>query len=476
MLVHIIRKELIDQMLSLRFAIACAVCASALLLSALVLARNFSEASSIYHMNQVMHRNDVLQRTRVWDLWQGVTVDRPLNVMNALVGGMHSSLTESVKVQMGNRLDFPEDYEKNPLLPLFPKVDFVFITGIIMSLLALAFSYDAVSGEKESGVLKLVMSYSVPRDLVLMGKWIGGYLALVLPFLLSFCASMVVLMLFPEVVIGPSDALVILSLVAAALLYLAVVYSLGIFVSCRTEMASTSITVLLLVWVVFILAVPNMAPYLTSQLLPVSSRESVDREKGEMQGEMSRKYMAAVEEEVKRSGKNRNQVVQDSVFQEKMRKVSEEHQQMLQKVEDNYAVKIQEQTRWSGIVARISPLTSFNLAAFNLAASGIEQERRYIDALKKYSTSWEEYSNEKRKAWDEFMKQRQQAGGAMSFNPQDMERFNNLDLSDYPRFHFEHMSFRERVVSVWMDVVLLVVWAVLFFMLAYISFLRYDVQ
>ncbi|HIG57616.1 MAG TPA: DUF3526 domain-containing protein [Candidatus Handelsmanbacteria bacterium] len=476
MLVHIIRKELIDQMLSLRFAIACAVCASALLLSALVLARNFSEASSIYHMNQVMHRNDVLQRTRVWDLWQGVTVDRPLNVMNALVGGMHSSLTESVKVQMGNRLDFPEDYEKNPLLPLFPKVDFVFITGIIMSLLALAFSYDAVSGEKESGVLKLVMSYSVPRDLVLMGKWIGGYLALVLPFLLSFCASMVVLMLFPEVVIGPSDALVILSLVAAALLYLAVVYSLGIFVSCRTEMASTSITVLLLVWVVFILAVPNMAPYLTSQLLPVSSRESVDREKGEMQGEMSRKYMAAVEEEVKRSGKNRNQVVQDSVFQEKMRKVSEEHQQMLQKVEDNYAVKIQEQTRWSGIVARLSPLTSFNLAAFNLAASGIEQERRYIDALKKYSTSWEEYSNEKRKAWDEFMKQRQQAGGAMSFNPQDMERFNNLDLSDYPRFHFEHMSFRERVVSVWMDVVLLVVWAVLFFMLAYISFLRYDVQ
>lgn len=74
------------------------------------------------------------------------------------------------------------------------------------------------------------------------------------------------------------------------------------------------------------------------------------------------------------------------------------------------------------------------------------------------------------------MKQRQQAGGAMSFNPQDMERFNNLDLSDYPRFHFEHMSFHERVVSVWMDVVLLVVWAVLFFMLAYISFLRYDVQ
>ena len=476
MLVHIIRKELIDQMLSLRFAIACAVCASALLLSALVLARNFGEATSIYHMNQVMHRNDVLQRTQVWDLFQGVTVDRPLNVMNALVGGMHTGLTESVKVHMGNRLDFPEDYEKNPLLPLFPKVDFVFITGIIMSLLALAFSYDAVSGEKESGVLKLMMSYSVPRDLVLLGKWIGGYLALVLPFLLSFCASMVVLVLFPEVVIGASDALAIFSLVGVALLYLAVVYSLGLFVSCRTEMASTSITVLLLVWVVFILAVPNMAPYLTSRLLPTPSRESVDREKGEMMSEMSRKYMAAVEEEVKRTGKNQMQVYQDSVFQEKMKKVGEDHQKMLQKVEDDYAAKMQEQTRWSGIVARLSPLTSYNLAAFNLAASGIEQERRYIDALKQYSTSWEEYSNEKRKAWDEFMKQRQRAGGMITFTSQDMERFSNLDLSDYPRFDFEYMTFRERAASVWMDITLLGVWAILFFMLAYISFLRYDVK
>lgn len=159
-----------------------------------------------------------------------------------------------------------------------------------------------------------------------------------------------------------------------------------------------------------------------------------------------------------------------------MEKMGEDWQAEMQKVEDDFATKIEEQTRWSGIVARLSPLTSFNLAAFNLAASGLEQERRYIDALKQYGESWTEYSNEKRKAWDEFMQQRQRAGGEMMFTSADMERFNNLDLSDYPRFHFEYMSFRDRVASVWMDVVLLGVWAVLFFMLAYISFLRYDVK
>ena len=130
MLLHIVHKELLDQLLSLRFAVACVVCAVTLMVSALVLARNYGEAMASYNVNQVMHRNEVTQRTRVFDLWQGVVVDRPLNVMNVLVRGMNSSLTESIKVQAGNRLDFPETYHKNPLIPLFPTVDFVFVVGI----------------------------------------------------------------------------------------------------------------------------------------------------------------------------------------------------------------------------------------------------------------------------------------------------------------------------------------------------------
>ena len=40
-----------------------------------------------------------------------------------------------------------------------------------------------------------------------------------------------------------------------ALLYLAAIYSLGILVSTRTQLASTSITVLLMVWVLVVLVV-----------------------------------------------------------------------------------------------------------------------------------------------------------------------------------------------------------------------------
>ena len=111
MLSHIIRKELLDQLLSLRFAIACVVCLVVILLSSIVLTRDYREAMSTYNMNMVIHRNEVLQRSEVWSLQQGVTVDRPLNVMNVLVRGFNAELSESVRVQPRNRLDFPEVYE-----------------------------------------------------------------------------------------------------------------------------------------------------------------------------------------------------------------------------------------------------------------------------------------------------------------------------------------------------------------------------
>ena len=474
MLLHIIRKELLDQLLSLRFAIACGVCLLVFLLSSIVLTRDYREAMSTFNMNKVMHRNELLQRTQVSSLFEGVTVDRPLNIMNTLVRGLSKELMESVRVQPGNRLDFPEGWEQNPVLPLFPAVDFVFIVGIIMSLLALAFSYDAVSGEAESGVLKLLMSYSAPRDLVLLGKWIGGYLALIAPFVVSFVLALIVILLFPEVQPDIDSWLAILALFALALLYLAAIYSLGLFVSCRTRLASTSITVLLLVWVVLILAVPNMAPYAVGQFVSIPSRDEIDREKQVKERELSDRYQRIVEEEKERLGTD--DIWQDEGFKKRQQDMSEEFKDEIQKIEDSFLKQMNRQTRLSGIVARISPLTSFNLAAFDLAAAGIAQEEEYVEALKAFSGTWQEYSEEKQKAWREFLQRQRSEDGSVSINSGDMERFNILDLSDAPRFDFSSMPIGDRLSVVYGDLLLLALWNVVFFMLAYLSFLRYPVE
>ena len=40
-------------------------------------------------------------------------------------------------------------------------------------------------GEKESGLLRLVLSNAAPRHQVLLSKWFGGYVTLIMPFLLA---------------------------------------------------------------------------------------------------------------------------------------------------------------------------------------------------------------------------------------------------------------------------------------------------
>ncbi len=476
MLLHIVRKELLDQLLSLRFAIACGVCLIVFLLSAVVLTRDYREGLSTYNMNRVMHRNELQQRNEIWSLNEGVTVDRPLNLMNTLVRGLSKELTESVRVQPGNRLDFPEGWEQNPVLPLFPPVDFVFIVGIIMSLLALAFAYDGVSGEAETGVLKLLMSYSAPRDLVLLGKWLGGYLALAAPFTVSFVLALLVVLLFPDVQPDAESSLALLALYGLALLYLGAVYSLGLFVSCRTRLASTSITVLLLLWVSLILAVPNMAPYVVSQVVPIPSAEEVDREKQALQREQQQRFQEIIAEEQERLG--RDNVWGDESVQERFRVAAEESQAEIQKIEDSFRTQVAGQTRLSGILARMSPLTSFNLAAFDLAAAGIAQEEEWVASLEAFGDTWSAYSEEKQRAYREWLQEQMAAShsGGVTITPQDMERFNqDLDLSDAPRFSFSHMSVSDRLAGIYVDLALLALWNVAFFMLAYLSFLRYDI-
>ena len=58
--------------------------------------------------------------------------------------------------------------------PDVTKVDWAFIIGYVLSLIALLFTFDAVSSERERGTLRLMLANSVPRHTILIGKFLGG--------------------------------------------------------------------------------------------------------------------------------------------------------------------------------------------------------------------------------------------------------------------------------------------------------------
>ena len=81
----------------------------------------------------------------------------------------------------------------NPLSLMFGKIDFQFIVTFVLSLMALIFMFSVISGEKESGTLRLLISHSVPRWKIIMAKITGGYLVFLIPFVASLVFVLIIL-------------------------------------------------------------------------------------------------------------------------------------------------------------------------------------------------------------------------------------------------------------------------------------------
>jgi ABC-type Na+ efflux pump permease subunit len=83
----------------------------------------------------------------------------------------------------------PENVDK----AAFGKLDFVFIIQMVASLIVLLFASDLIAGEKEMGTLRAILSNSVPRHTILLGKLAGGFLTVWIPFVTTFVLGMVFL-------------------------------------------------------------------------------------------------------------------------------------------------------------------------------------------------------------------------------------------------------------------------------------------
>ena len=246
------------------------------------------------------------------------------------------------------------------------------------------------------------------------------------------------------------------------LLYLAAVYGMGIFVSARTHLASTSITVLLMVWVLMVLVVPNLAPYLAAEAVPLRNFMEVEEEKAAASETASEAFEQELDEftannpEVERWGDDGRWGAMWNLRYQKLalQRIDDEG-----RIEGRYANELAAQVAVARHLSRLSPFSSFAYAATELAGAGLTEDRRFRHSLPEYRRRLTVYVTELySRSWAE----------QTIDEPQD--------LSGRPLWIYGRAPVGERLAAVLPDVMLLAAWTVLFFMAAYLSFLRYDVK
>ncbi len=145
----------------------------------------------------------------------------------------------------------------NPYLALFSFFDMVFIFQLVLGLLAILIASETISGEKEDGTLRLILTTNVSRAQVLAGKILAGLTTLAIPTALGFILLTILLLGTEHIEIGIGEWARVGLLLALSLLYLLVFYLIGLAISCATHRSATSLIYALFTWALLAIVLPN---------------------------------------------------------------------------------------------------------------------------------------------------------------------------------------------------------------------------
>lgn len=466
----IVKRELLDHLLSLRFALFTVLCLALIPLSFHVNRKSYEARLSDYNQLVQKYREDLDKTTDIVDVKpKGFRPPSPLSVF---VVGLEETMPRyftAVKdegVQMGENAA-----GSDPLGSLFGKLDFLFVVKVILSLVAIVFTFDAIAGEKQSGTLRLAFSNPVPRHVALLGKLLGSLITFSVPFVLAWLAGMVLLAASPLPFFVGDSFLRIISMLLLAILYVSVFLNLGIFVSSRARTPMTSIIALLLIWVGIVLVVPKVATVIGRIVHPARSREMLNIEKSLIVRDVEAEKNKLIREKDAASLIGSDIMVYYDEYRKLRTPIVEELQEkrysLLRSLIADYQRERSIQEAVTANIARLSPSTPLDFAMAELAGTGLGELRRFRETAEKYQevVTREVFD----KYWKDVLINAQ--GGV-----QKIMGFEPFQKGSVPAFSLRRQTLSEIVESIWLDLVLLGIFNVLFFMGAYAAFLRYDVR
>jgi ABC-type transport system involved in multi-copper enzyme maturation permease subunit len=313
--------------------------------------------------------------------------------LSVFAKGLGDSLPSYLGMTRNGITQGPPSAFSAPLSQLLGHLDFLFVVGTVFSLLALLFTFDAVAGEREAGTIRITLSNSVPRDLFLWSKLIGGYLVFVVPFLVSFLFGLLMLVWqgFP---LGESDiSSRVLSLTLASLLYIGVFFAIGTVISTYLDSAKTALIVIFTVWVFVVLITPRVGFLAAKVIAPTRTSQSVYMEKtairDDFDAELSEQKKKIVMETP--ADERGTRIIAGEVaneIDERMKPFEEEYRQKFQdqahKLDRDYKREIERQEQVGETLSRITPTSSLIYLTTNLTQTGKRQRSNYFQMGDRY--------------------------------------------------------------------------------------------
>jgi len=505
MLKTIIYREFLANIITLRFLLGLLICIGLVGANAYVLTRSYEDRLQSYQLAVQAHTDEIRDIEAYSDLSirHRPKADKKPRLTSILNEGVEGLLGNTVEVSYNLvPVKAQEHGSDNPYLAVFRRIDLTLVFQIVISLLALLFAYDTIAGARENGTLPLTLSNSVPRAVLLLGEYLGGMLSLVLPLTVSLLVGLLVMLFSPYVEISTSDWARIGLFCLVSLIYVSVFFTLGMLFSSRARRAATALMLAMFFWVVLVLVWPNASAFAVSKLMPLKSDADLSieglfalfaREGWERASSHHRladlwinQYGREVDDFKKKHDVNTSfggmmfsfpggeTLVGEFHGPPEKLPLYQEYMKFREELRIDYADKEgrmwQEyltqnpirQAKLARNTARISPAAAYASATEILAETDLDSHFRFLQQAGEYRNELIQYLRD------------QNAFGSAAWY--DREAGKKINTQGIPLFSDRPEPLLSSIGRATFDVLILILLNVAFFLLTYLSFLRYDVR
>ena len=534
MTVKIAVKELYTNLISARFTIGFLLCLFLIPFTMLVSINDYGSLMRAYEME--MKEAGESMNVRVYSALRPVVV-KPPEPLSIFSRGISYQVGNEVRIQFGELPMLAEGrsgVRENPLMNSFFSLDFASVTAIIMSLLALLFTYDACTGERERGTLKLLVASSVNRSTILIGKFLGVILTLLPVILFCYIMCAIIILVHPAVGFSAGEWSRIAILFSMSVTFFSLFAALGLLISTRSRSSVTSIVVCLFVWVTAIFIIPNLSVYAARSFYKTNSPENLRFALDELDSEFREKRNEITETVKKQvspdwwmhwnmnggydgylelAGSSKSLMEYHRRTNEETEPLRIDYADKKWALQDAYLHQLDRQRRLSELLALLSPSEIFRQTVSTLCRTDVGTQYEFLAKVREYREELIQHFIDKKifSSWTYFTRQdpdsfmsadeivRTRTGGQFatvqeynewarsnngSFTPlwkvdipgTGNSEFEPLDISSVPRFHWRSVSLLGNIRQSLGRFAALVFMGIILFYLSYISFIRYDVR
>ena len=481
MIWHITKRELYDHLNSLRFAFAMVLLIALMLINAVGYLDDYKTQSGTYR-HKVSASLDNM-RSQIDNLYNllvagpGTLYKKPSSLSFCASTG-EAFIPESVKGGRAGwsvsfnpssdwgdirirgiwRMSYPQS---NPnlwdIMPDYTNADWGNIISVVLSLVAILFTFDAISSEQERGTLRLTLSNSISRGTVLISKFLASLITISIPFLIAVLINLFLLYTSGSVSLGMSEWGRLGTIVFIAFVYVSIFLALGLLISSCVNYSSTSLTILLLIWAVWIILLPSTLGALTSGLQPTMTSDELNVRRENLRHNLDEEYTyrwSIPSREIPATKATllwAKFITEDAKHNEKL---NEEHL-------DAQIAQIQ----LARSITRISPVSSVRYAIESLAGTGFTRHVQFLDQVRRYANEFRAFLIETDRADPE---------SPHAIGPKEGTSQKPVRFASIPKFE-DRISFSGAYNAASTDIVLLLLFFAVLFAGAFLSFLRVDV-